>query len=164
MQPSKLAGKRFGQLLVVERQGSMPGGQTAWLCLCDCGNKHVAAAHNLKSGNVKSCGCGQGVRHGGRFKPEYKVWCNMKVRCYNPKATDYKYWGGRGITVCERWRGKDGFKNFLADMGPRPKGLTLDRINTNGNYEPANCRWATWLVQSNNRRGISTMPEATDKD
>lgn len=98
-------------------------------------------------------GHGRDPRHGhgrrGRITPEYHTWKNMLTRCRNPRVSDYKHYGGRGIKVCDRWLD---FANFLADMGRRPPGLTLNRINNNGNYEPGNCEWTTRKKQNNNRR------------
>ena len=84
-----------------------------------------------------------------KFKSEYQAWCSLRNRCSNPNNTYYDYYGGRGITVCERW---DSFENFLSDLGPRPEGLSIDRIDNNGNYEPSNCKWSTAAEQNNNQR------------
>lgn len=131
-----------------------------FLCQCDCGKVWPVALRYIKSGMTKSCGCLKAElrklprSHGmsGRFNKstEYKIWASMIQRCTNAKEWAFQYYGGRGITVCDRWRK---FENFYADMGPRPsKELSLDRIDPNGNYEKSNCRWATKSEQSYNRR------------
>lgn len=137
-------GDRYGKLEVVKlvkRQRS------TWLCLCDCGNHHIARASNLINGHVQSCGCS---RHGQTESITYTSWAMMRNRCKNPNNTNYPNYGGRGITVCERW---DDFMNFLADMGERPsQEYSIGRINNNGNYCPGNCRWETVAQQNNNKR------------
>jgi hypothetical protein len=152
-----LTGQRFGRLVVQQRAYRRPGVSPEWLCRCDCGAEKIIAASSMTSGRSKSCGClrsdfGKAKRtHGAKRTPEYYSWSHMIYRCENPKANRYDRYGGRGITVCERWR--HSFENFLADMGNRPSPQhTLDRINSDGNYEPANCRWATWKQQANNRK------------
>jgi hypothetical protein len=144
--PKDMAGLRFGMLVVVAR--AKPG---AWLCRCDCGCEKVIRRSALKGGTTRSCGCSSvalrlsAPRYHHRTRsPAWRSWSHMIWRC----RTDARY-AGRGIAVCERWRE---FANFLADMGERSPGTSLDRINNDGNYEPGNCRWATQAVQCGNTR------------
>ena len=125
-----------------------------WLCQCDCGKEVIVRGASLTTGNTKSCGClttANAVTHGKSRTDEYKAWGTMLQRCTNPRATGFDRWGGRGITVCERWRRS--FENFLVDLGPKPSPQhSIDRINNDGNYEPGNCRWATKQEQIWNSR------------
>lgn len=156
-----IAGSRFGMLVVVRYVGTI-NKRAHWECRCDCGKTTTASGKLLRIGSTKSCGClrawmlksgrnrlTHGHSKGGKMSKEYKSWVDAKQRCFRKKATSYKYYGQRGITMCERW--KNSFELFLADMGICPAGLELDRINNNGHYEPGNCRWATKKVQQNNK-------------
>lgn len=153
-----IAGQQFGKLTVIERDSSAYQGVATWFCHCDCGGKLSVSGASLRKGNTKSCGClslekttKRFTKHGKAKSPEHNAWRHMRSRCYNPNGRNYKNWGGRGITVCERWL--ESFENFYADMGDRPTPKhSLDRINVNGNYEPSNCRWATTKEQRINQR------------
>jgi hypothetical protein len=152
-----LTGQRFGRWIVLHFAGKT-GRKYRWTCRCDCGvEKHVIDYH-LTMGKTHSCGCltaekaGQTFRtHGLSDTPEHITWLNIRQRCLNPTHKKYKYYGGRGITVCDRWR--HSFENFLSDMGPRPTPKhSAERINNNRGYEPGNVKWATKLEQANNTR------------
>lgn len=155
--PANLVGQRFGRLLVISLH-HYTYGHYHWNTQCDCGNMHVAQTVLLRNGKVQSCGClkkenRQRLTHGhtagGKQTRVHHVWCGMMSRCYTPSSTRYEDWGGRGIIVCDRWHT---FVNFLADMGEPPDGMSIDRINNEGNYEKGNCRWATIDEQNSNRR------------
>ena len=156
-----LLGQKFGRLVVVEKtaiRGS--SGAVFWKCLCDCGNTKNVSSSCLKTSQTKSCGCyfidvarkkGQAKKiHGMTNTRLYRIWSNMKNRCYSETNKKYKNYGGRGIIVCDEW--KNSFEQFYKDMGIPDENLTLDRIDVNGNYEPANCKWSTQKEQQNNRR------------
>jgi hypothetical protein len=151
-----LAGQRFGRLIVVEFSGLDSWHEANWRCRCDCGKEKVIPGSKLRLGNTKSCGCMKAERignsrrtHGRTGTSEYRTWRAMRERCASPNNKDFKDYGGRGIKVCVRW---EKFENFLADMGPRPKGRSLHRVDNNGLYEPENCKWETWTEQARNRR------------
>ena len=149
-----LSGESFGRLRVLARVENGPDGRARWLCVCNCGLQTIVLGKCLRSRHTTSCGCRKNDRvHGHlvghRASPTYFSWQTMIQRCKNQKAPNYSYYGGRSIKVCGRWLS---FENFLTDMGVRPEGLTLDRIDSDGDYEPGNCRWASWKEQMANRR------------
>jgi len=166
-----LTGKKFGRLTVLERHGTSSN-PVMWKCRCDCGTEKPIAYKHLKYGGTVSCGCyrsevsrksvthghtcshpvthGQSCRAGGNRTKLYTTWEGIKQRCHNPNDKGYKNYGGRGITVCDRW--KNSFENFFKDMGVKPKGLTLERIENDKGYSKENCKWATMKQQASNRR------------
>lgn len=162
------AGVRYGKLTGICQVESVKK-RTMWKFRCDCGNEKVLQAKHVRDGRTTSCGCdtkekrqaiiarnpvmmsGQGFRsHGLSKTPTYFIWKSMKARCYRQTDKDFHHYGGQGVKVCDAWR--KSFMAFYLDMGEAPEGLTLDRINPFGDYEPGNCRWATWSEQNLNKR------------
>lgn len=158
---NNLAGQKFGRLTVIKRVSPI-GQKVRWLCRCDCGNLKDIAAFELTSGNTKSCGCLQAeARHwrrnpNGRGTRLYGVWKSMRQRCRDKNHHSYPLYGGRGITVCAEWEEYQTFHDWAFANGYNPEAprgkCTLDRIDSNGNYEPSNCRWVDSYVQNRNRR------------
>jgi len=157
-----ISGQKFGKLTVLSFYGRKQS-RKYWNCICECGSVKEYRQTSLNFGTSKSCGCTRMknmklasllslTKHGKTSKGNskiYRIWANMITRCTNPKSTNYKYYGGRGISVCDEWKI---FINFYNDMGDCPDGLTLDRIDVNGNYCKNNCRWADWETQCKNKR------------
>lgn len=163
-----LTGQRFGRLTVVERaeNGRCSGkAVTRWVCKCDCGNTIIVEGHSIKRGRTKSCGClnterrsellkERATTHGGCYTRLYHIYAHMKGRCYRQTDAKFRLYGGRGIKICDEWLADfAAFRTWALSNGYRDD-LTIDRINPDGNYEPANCRWATLAEQSRNRRCV----------
>jgi hypothetical protein len=165
--PQNMVGRRFGQFEVIEFVCKTVNHQKKWLCHCNCGGIRIVRGDKLRSGKTRSCGCQHGnFQHGharnGKEHPLYHAWSSMHRRCRDPNQKDYKRYGGRGIKVCERW---NDFALFLADVGERPLGHSLDRYpDCNGDYEPSNVRWATPKQQAQNtsRRNPAQIQEENE--
>jgi hypothetical protein len=144
-----ITNNRFGKLVAI-RVSHQIDKLYYWKCICDCGNEKIISGNRLRSGKTKSCGCIVKVQNGLSKTAAYRSWDAMIQRCYDSTVAHYKNYGLRGIEVCESWR--QSFLSFLNDMGDRPEGKTLDRINNEGNYTKENCKWSTGSEQALNRR------------
>jgi len=169
-----ITGHRYGRLTVLGMNGRDKRGYATWLCRCECGIEITAGSNALRRGNTQSCGCrklervqqmgkdnrkhAESLCATGQPSREYRAWVGLRERCRNLKNKDFAKYGGRGISVCERW---NSYNNFLADMGRCPPGYSIDRINNDGPYSPDNCRWTTDSEQNKNRRPLKR--DATGK-
>jgi hypothetical protein len=151
-----MIGNKFGRLIVLSESPTHQAKKVMWNCKCECGTLTTVDGTALRSGNTRSCGCHRSDMaalkartHGASRSPTYRIWESMKKRCFDKSNKDYPSYGGRGISVCALWLN---FENFIKDMGERPEGYSIDRIDNSKGYEPGNCRWATSLQQNRNRR------------
>jgi|SRR5699024_7669222 len=151
VKPLNLKGKQFGKLTVIKRVENDKHGKAKWLCKCECGNQTTPSASDLRSGKSKTCGCSR-VTHGLSHHRTHVIFTQMKVRCYNPSNISYPWYGGKGVEICEQW--KDDFPAFheWAVNNGYQDGLEIDRIDSNGNYSPDNCRWVDRVVQGQNQK------------
>lgn len=156
MKKIDLTGQVFGRLTVYG-PAKKAGTKTQWACICKCGVQAIVRSELLRSGRTQSCGCLRSeilsiikTKHGKSHSPEWVAYCGMMARCGNHKHDHFQYYGGRGIKVCARWQ--ESFSNFYADMGSRPDGYSIDRMDVNGDYEPSNCEWIPAEKQAQNKR------------
>jgi len=157
-----ITGQKFGRLTAIKREGSNSDGKALWLCKCDCGNKVIVVGKSIRNGHTKSCGClsvdrtrsmgKSNLKHGDSKSRLYNVWRGILKRCNNPNNHAYENYGGRGIKICEQWEHSyEKFMKWSFENGYE-EGLSIDRIDNDGNYEPSNCRWVTASEQSRNKR------------
>lgn len=154
-----ISGKRFNRWTVLSRaEENDRFGKPMWVCQCDCGNIRTISGASLKSGNSKSCGClkneaasARASTHGQANTRLYGIWQGIKKRCENKNCSNYKNYGGRGIKVCAEWNTFENFFQWAMNNG-YSESLTIDRIDTDGNYDPNNCRWVDYITQANNKR------------
>lgn len=153
---------RYGRLMVIGQLARSSKGHSTWICNCACGSVLIVVrGDQLTTGKTRSCGCARRSSLGLSNSPTYKTWAAMRRRCNDVNHPRYEDYGGRGITVCERWNDRrKGFAAFVEDMGLRPNGLTLDRIDVEKGYEKSNCRWATLIEQRWNRRDMQGQGRA----
>lgn len=152
-----LLNKKFNRLLVIEKTETRKSRSVVWKCICDCGEMTFVSAGSLKNGHTQSCGCLSRERldegrltHGKSKSREHNIWCGMKGRCLNTNKDSYPDYGGRGIKIHQTWI--NSFETFYSDMGPAPEGMSLDRIDVDGDYTPDNCQWADSYTQGFNQR------------
>lgn len=152
MKVNDISGQKFGRLTAIRDTGKRKNAQVVWMCKCDCGEEKEVRGEDLRSGSIKSCGCLKKDSLREKNLRLYSIWHNMKDRCYNKNSTSYKTYGRLGVVVCEEW--KNSFESFCdwAVSNGYKDGLTIDRIDVKGNYEPTNCRWASYKEQNNNKK------------
>lgn len=156
--PKDIAGQKFNKLTAIKFTGESTTSGRIWECVCDCGNIALVPIGKLTSSHTKSCGCQKiestikrSTKHGfaqrGILNKTWMIWTDMRKRCFNKNNNRFNHYGGRGITICERW---NDFNNFIEDMGECPDGYSIERVDVNGNYAPENCKWIPMIEQSRN--------------